>query len=337
MKDPIATLVNWYGSHPPLLGFHGGTRVDFDQWHLQLREKLCELSGLRRMARWHDAFAVKEEAPVDVGGCTRQRVVIRTAPDYEMPVVVLKPKSAGPFAPVVALHGHGGGVCDVLGEAGTPKDRDRIRAHNYDYAAQTVRRGFIVFAPDKRGFGERGGPGNGCLDLATSAILMGMSVVGLHTWDNQRMLDYIQARDDVRPGGIGCIGLSGGGGGTMWLAAVDDRITCAVVSGHAAVYENGLFGCICNVVPSLLEWADRGEVVGLTAPRPLLIESASEDECYSRYRTLKAYEAVRRIYAAAGAAERLDIDCFEGRHEWSGRKAWPWLEQWLNQPGIDQR
>ena len=117
----------------------------------------------------------------------------------------------------------------------------------------------------------------------------------------------------------------------MWLSAMDDRIGAAVISGHLASFaaNSGIFACVCNAVPGVLTWADRGEVGGLTAPRPLLIESASEDECYCREATLDAFDAVKRIYAAAGMPERTDIDLFDGKHVWSGAKAWDFLAKWL--------
>jgi dienelactone hydrolase len=329
MLTPMDTLAQGYERSKPRLAFRAGPREKVAAWQDTLHRKLADLSGLERMAAWRCEPRLQEDVPEDMGDHLRQRVVLQTAPDYGMPLYVLKPKSEGPFKPVIALHGHGRGKADVVGLTETEEDVEHIRRLNYDYALGAVRQGYIVFVPDKRGFGERKDETNNCLLLATSAILMGMSVIGMHTWDNQRLIDHIETRDDCRPGPVGCIGLSGGGGGTLWLAAMDDRVGVAVISGHLAVYESGKFGCICNVVPHLLEWAERADIAGLICPRPLLIESASRDQCYSRERTLRSYRQLRRIYEAAGAADKLDIDEFEGEHEWSGRKAWPWLKRWL--------
>ena len=329
MVTAIEALASMYDRSERRLAFRAESSEERQAWQTSLRAKLHELSGLDRMESWRREAAVQADAADDVGPYTRQRMLLHTAPDYWMPLYVLRPKGPGPFAPIIALHGHGRGKSDLVGIAANDEARQAIRRLNYAYADEAARRGYIVFAPDKRGFGERGGGSNTCLLLATSALLMGMSVIGTHTWDNQRLLDYIETRDDCRPGPVGCIGLSGGGGGTMWLAAMDERIGAAAISGHLAAYENGQFGCICNVVPQLLDWAERGDIGGLIAARPLLVESASDDECYSRERTLRAYEVTRRVYAVAGVPDRIDIDMFDGRHEWSGRKAWDWLARWL--------
>jgi len=281
---------------------------------------------------WTYEPEMREEAVEDLGDHFRQKMYLKTTPDYWLPFYVLRPKGAGPFVPIVAQLGHGEtGARGVIGFPKNEEEAEEIRSLNYSYGLDAVRRGYIVFAPNKRGFGETSDFANSCGFLSSAAISLGMSVIGTHTWDNIRLLDYIGTREDCRPGPVGAIGLSGGGGGTMWLSAMDDRVGAAVISGHLASFaaNDGIFACVCNAVPGILTWADRGEVGGLTAPRPLLIESASEDACYSRAATLDAFDAVKRIYAAAGAADRTDIDLFEGKHVWCGAKAWGFLAKWL--------
>jgi len=39
--------------------------------------------------------------------------------------------------------------------------------------------------------------------------------------------------------------------------------------------------------------------------------------------------AVRRSYEVAGVPEKFDVDEFDGGHQWSGLKAYDWLEKWL--------
>jgi dienelactone hydrolase len=330
MTTPLEALISTHRSDPPKLAFRGTTKADFDQWHAELYAKLEGLLGLPRMAElWTCEPELREEAVEDLGDHLRQKMYLKTTPDYWLPFYVLRPKGEGPFVPIVAQHGHGEtGARGVIGFPKADEEAEEIRSLNYSYGLDAVRRGYIVFAPDKRGFGETRDHGNACGFISSAAISLGLTMIGMHTWDNIRLLDYIATRDDCRPGPIGAIGLSGGGGGTMWLSAMDGRIGATVISGHLASFaaNGGIFACVCNAVPGILTWADRGEVGGLIAPRPLLIESASNDACYSREASLKAFEAVKRIYAAAGVPDRTDIDLFEGEHVWSGAKAWPFLE-----------
>ena len=113
---------------------------------------------------------------------------------------------------------------------------------------------------------------------------------------------------------------------------MDDRVGVAVVSGHLGSFNRSILltdGCSCNTVPGLLVWAEKSDVAGLIAPRPLLIESGSEDKVYSRESQLSSYRKLEKIYKTAGFSDRLDIDLYEGHHRWSGLKAWDWLERWL--------
>jgi dienelactone hydrolase len=281
-----------------------------------------------------------EEGPIeDVGDYTRQRITIQTAPGYRIPLLVLRPRAEGPFKVVLAFHGHGYGKCDVCGLAHSDEIAAWQETINYHYAVEAVKRGYIVFAPDKRAFGEQveerdrlAGKQNSCEWHNMSAMLLGMTQIGLHVWDNQRLLDFVTSKEECRSRAVACLGVSGGGQATLWLAALDERVKVAIVSGHLGSFSDSILltdGCSCNAVPGLLRWAKKGDVGGLIAPRPLLIESGSRDDCYSRDSQMDAYRVVKRAYQVAGVPERVDIDLFEGPHQWSGRKAWHWLASWL--------
>ena len=336
---PVAFLRQHQASIRPRLAFQAADGDALLTWQGALRSKLRELLGLDQMEGWH-CDLLPEEGPVEnVGTYTRQRITLQTAPGYRMPLYLLRPKGAGPFTPVLALHGHGHGKRDVCEMPRNEAEAAWQKGVNYAYAVRAVQEGYIVFAPDKRAFGEqveerdtRAGRQNSCEWHTMAAILLGMSQIGLHVWDNQRLLDYIETREDCRRGSVAAFGVSGGGQATLWLSALDERIAVAVVSGHLGTFQDSILltdGCSCNTVPQFLLWAEKGDVGALIAPRPLLVESGSEDDCYSRESQLKAYETVSRAYGVAGVPERLDIDLYEGHHQWSGRKAWDWLERWL--------
>ena len=71
------------------------------------------------------------------------------------------------------------------------------------------------------------------------------------------------------------------------------------------------------------------DVACLIAPRPLLIESGTEDSVFPIEASRRASDAVRRAYDAAGVPERFDVDEFGGAHAWSGAKAYDWMDRWL--------
>jgi len=339
VNTPLEFLREQAGIVQPRLAFDAAMPLDMVRWQRDLRLKLRELLGLDLMQAWRCDPSPEADEPEDMGDYTRRRMTLQTAPDYRMPLYVLTPNEGdGPFDVVLAMHGHNYGKRDVCGIARTEQEAAWQKQVPYAYAVDAVRQGYIVFAPDKRGFGETVEPEDAAKGQRCScpwhtmcALMLGMTEIGLHVWDNQRLIDYVLGREDCTDS-IACLGVSGGGQATLWLAAMDERVKVAVVSGHLGSVAASLldhFGCACNTVPGLLRWARKGDVAGLIAPRPLLVESASRDQWYSRAGQLASYGIVKRVYQVAGVPARLDIDLFDGPHQWSGRKAWGWLERWM--------
>ena len=340
---PVEYLRKYQSTMEPKLGFRATNAKDLETWKAALREKLRDLLGFDAMKAWQCDLLPREDESEDRGGYTMQRVTIQTAPGFRIPLLVLRPKTGNRFKSVLALHGHGYGKRDVCGIADNASERVWQDHVNYRYAIDAVERGYIVFAPDKRAFGELMEARDARSDRQTdnyrscewhtmSAILLGMTQIGLHVWDNQRVLDYIDQRQDCLRGSVAALGVSGGGQASLWLGALDERVKVAVISGHLGSFGKSILltdGCTCNTVPQLLLWAEKSDVAGLIAPRPLLLESGSDDEWYSRESQLECYREIQRIYRVAGASDRIDIDLFKGYHRWSGRKAWDWLATWL--------
>lgn len=314
------------------------------QWKSELRSKLTEILGLDIMISC-DLSAEKVEA-VKENGYTREKIILQTEPDVFMPLYVLVPdgiKQGSRKPAVIAPHGHcAGGKRAIAGIGGTKILDEAIEQYNYDYGVQLVKKGFVVFCPDARGFGERREKyiqgdedskitSSSCETLNDMAIPLGQCVTGMWTWDLMRLLDYVQARNEVDKDKIGCAGLSGGGLQTLWLSALDDRIKCIVISGYFYGYKEALLEhqcCSCNYVPHLWEMVDIGDVGALIAPRPLLIETGDQDGLngHSGLDNVTAQvDIVRKAMSLFGKEENIYHHIFTGGHRWNGEKAVPWL------------
>jgi predicted peptidase len=106
--------------------------------------------------------------------------------------------------------------------------------------ANLVKKGFIVFAFDPVGQGERleyfdpktgkstvGGPTTEHSYPGAQAFITGSSQARYMIWDGIRAVDYLLTRKEVDPARIGITGRSGGGTQSAYIAAVDDRIYAA--------------------------------------------------------------------------------------------------------------
>jgi hypothetical protein len=168
------------------------------------------------------------------------------------------------------------------------------------------------------------------------AVPLGQTVTGMWVWDLMRLIDYIETREDCISECIGCAGLSGGGLQTLWAAALDERISCSVISGYFYGYKQSLLempdACSCNYVPRLWEKVDMGDIGALIAPRPLLIETGNQDELNGREgigNVIPQVEITKKAYSLYKAEENLYHHIFNGGHRWNGEKAVPWLIKWL--------
>lgn len=323
--------------------FSAGSADQCKAWQRTLRRKLKQLTGYETMQPTDPQPRITEQIELD--DCFRQHVEIRTEPGVVMTLYVLVPKTgSAPWPAVIATHGHAsGGKAAVAGDRTHPEVARTIDEHNYDYGRQFVRQGLIVFCPDARGFGERQEPAvanegvlaSSCRHLNSMAYPLGQTVTGMWTWDLHRLVDYIRTRPDCRGTRIGCAGLSGGGLQTLWAAALDPRIGCAVVSGYFYGYKQSLldmYQCSCNYVPHLYEYVDMGDIAALIAPRPLLIETGDSDPLNGAggLRNVQPQVAIaRKAYRLLAAQRQLKHHVFPGPHRWCGQQALPWMKEHL--------
>jgi dienelactone hydrolase len=236
----------------------------------------------------------------------------------------------------------------ALPPEGRQRQKAHIQGHNYDYARQFVRRGYVCLAPDWRGFGERRPPADWvrsgrdpCNVLYLAYGYFGLQLLALDLWNGMRGIDYLQTRPEVDPARIGCIGLSFGGTMTTYLAARDERIKAAAIVCYLSAVRDDALGhrglgnfCGSQFLRELLTFGDISTIAGLIAPRPLLVEIGERDRCFVVEDALRCYREVEQTYAAAGAADRLSQDLFDGPHAFSGRLAFDFFARWLGGPSA---
>jgi dienelactone hydrolase len=336
-----------YELTPRQLAFSATTEAEWAAWRQQLKSKVIALLGE------FPATAVALQPHVletqDLPDYKLEKVAIQSEPGIFIPCYVLTPHHVSPpYRPVIALHGHGsGGAAHLLGrvrsEATRAQELDYIAEHNYTYADQLARHGFMVFVPEQRGFGERmeappklvvgdAMHQSSCRALAFNALMMGKTLLGMRVWDVMRTLDYIASRPEPKVEGVGCVGLSGGGTTTLYATVADERITVAVLSGAFSSFRSSIMStihCDCNYIPGILQVAEMADIAGLIAPRPLLFEAGTQDPIFPVEDVRTGVQKVAEVYSLLDVPERIDLDIFEGGHRFSGNKCFDWFARWL--------
>ena len=323
--------------------FRARSRAAAGKWQGSTRKALVKTIGFQSPSQGHVKAPRKVEA-VDRGDYIREKILLRTSANGVMPVFLLLPKDVSEPPPVVvAFHGHGYGVKDIVGLWESGAERDTPDGYHKDFGIELCRRGFAVAAPEISCFGERqsdysnldfGAPiPTTCTHSAMLAFHLGTSVVGLRVRDGRCLIDYLETRADMNAKSLGAMGISGGGMHTFFSTCVDRRIKACVVSGYYSSFKDSILAmnhCACNFVPGLHEFGEMCDLVGLIAPRPLLVEAGDHDPIFPQRSVKKAVATAREVYRVFGAESELEADFFEGRHQISGRRAYDFLREKLS-------
>lgn len=279
---------------------------------------------------------------VDRGDFVREKILLRTATDVEMPVYLLLPKGGdGPRATVLAFAGHGYGAKDIVGLWEDGSERENPDGYHADFAIALCRRGFAVAAPEIACFGERqtdfsylstgqSAP-TSCTHAAMLANHLGGSVAGMRVRDARRLVDYLESRPECDTARLGAMGISGGGMHTLFSAAIDTRIRAAVISGYFSTFQHSILAmshCACNFVPGLARFGEMYDLAGLLAPRPLLVEAGTHDPIFPIDAVRSSVQKAQKVYTVFGAGP-VETDYFEGRHRINGQRAYDFLAEKL--------
>jgi len=308
--------------HTPRYRFGTGDNTSWKAWHDQL---LPALKGT--LLRMPDRVPLNAQTILQwqEDGLNKRRFVIDVEEGLSATGYLYWPQDAkGPLPAILACHGHGKyGKDSVMGRVANQGVADNIKAHNYDYGLQMAKAGYATIAIDWRGFGERDDRMPPFMhDLAAGrdqcnlhflrAALLGMTLLGMNIHDGSRALDYLCEQPFIDPRRIGVMGLSFGGTMTTWMALCDDRIKAADIICYADRFDNFAIRyvntCGSQMTPGLYQLCDMPDLHGLIAPRPLLVEIGIDDECFHIDSAISCWREAEKIYTAAGARDRLELD-----------------------------
>ncbi len=342
--QPAHGLWSLYNPAAAPLRFQAGTVSEAETWQAAVRPALLEAVGFNDLPPAPLNPLLIES--VDRGDHLREKWLLQTWQNAVMPVYLLLPKDVpAPYPVVVAFHGHGYGAKDVVGLWEDGQERLTPDGYHKDFAIELVRRGFGVAVPEISCFGERtndysylntliGQPvPYTCEHTAHLAMHLGGSVIGLRGHDARRLVDWLETRSDLDVTRLGAMGISGGGMHTLFSACLDTRFRVAVISGYYSTFKDSLLAmhhCSCNFVPGLQRFGEMYDLIGLVAPRPVLVEAGTYDPIFPLPAVQASVQIAReRVYHLWGAEAQFETDLFEGRHQISGRRAYEFLKEKL--------
>lgn len=194
------------------------------------------------------------------------------------------------------------------------------KTHYQHHGAWFARNGYACLTIDTLQLGEIEGMHHGTYNLDRWWWnSRGYTPAGVEAWNCIRALDYLETRPEVDAKRIGVTGRSGGGAYSWWIAALDDRIQCAVpVAGITSQRDHVINGCVeghcdCMYMANTFRW-DYAKVAALVAPRPLLISNTDKDTIFPLEGVVDIHRQVRHIYELHDAAKNLGLQITEGPH-----------------------
>lgn len=276
----------------------------------------------------------------DCGSFVRKEIRYRVHHDEWAHAFLCMPKKQDKRLPAVLCLQQ---TCDQGSEEVVGLAGNGANAYGRDLAA----RGFVTLCPDHFVAGRRIPQHGSFTTHEFYRRFPGWSAVGKAIWEEQIGIDLLQSLAEVDGNRIGCMGHSLGGHGSVFLAAADERIQCAVSNCGVTSFR-------CN--PRRTHWSRDGwyiyfpklralflegkpapfdfhELIASIAPRAFLdISTLREPSFDGQEHVPGMFLRIHEVYElcdAAGKIAHYMHNCGHGLFHHSRSLAYSWLETWL--------
>ena len=226
------------------------------------------------------------------------------------------------------------------GLEGRPQDTadPRIESVYHAYAASLADRGFITYAPQNPYIGQ-----DAFRVIQRKGNPIKWSLFSLIIRQHERTLDWLAELPFVDADRIGFYGLSYGGKTAMRVPAVLERYACSICSAdfNEWIVKNATFDSRYSYMFTgeyempefdLGNTFNYGEMAGLIAPRPFMVERGHDDGVAPDEWVAHEFAVVRRLYVRLGIADRTEIEFFDGGHQINSTDTFGFLHRHLNWP-----
>lgn len=288
------------------------TLADWERAKPVLRQQLFDMLGLdpmpQRLPLQPVVTGVVEHPEFVV-----ERLHFQSLPGLYVTGNLYRPvQQDGPLPTVLYVCGHGQVKKDGISFGN--------KTHYQHHGAWFARNGYVCLTIDTLQLGEIEGVHHGTHRLNRWWWnSRGYTPAGVEAWNCIRALDYLETRPEVDASRFGVTGRSGGGAYSWWIAALDDRIRCAVpVAGITSLRDHVVNGCVeghcdCMYFVNTYRW-DYAKLAALVAPRPLLISNTDKDPIFPLEGVVDIHRQVRHIYQLYKAGDQLGLQITEGPH-----------------------
>ena len=309
----------------------------FEEYRRTGRRELVKLLALEDMEARKSPNRLKPETlwTRDFGWGTVEKLRFEYEPgEFGCAYFCVPTGAKPPYRVIICLQGHSTGMHNSIAvkyeDEKTPIDVKGDR----DLAVQCAKRGFASLCIEQRGMGERSYVKHkariNCPLLMYQSLLIGRILLGDRVLDIDCAIDYLKARADVDPGFLGITGNSGGGTATMFAGALLPRLTHIMPSCAFSSFRGSIGSrrhCACNYVPNLLFFGESADVLGLAAPRKVVVINGVNDECVPIGEAKRQFGRLKKIYSAAQALDNVRHAIGKAGHRYYAKEAFDALRE----------
>ncbi|MEX0744342.1 MAG: hypothetical protein WD118_01965, partial [Phycisphaeraceae bacterium] len=263
---------------------------------------------------------------------TIEKLIFTAEPGADVPAYLCLPHGVKPPYPVfICLQGHSTGMHNSIAVQRDDETQTLAVKGDRDFGLGCMRRGIAALCIEQRSFGERReqvqehvSP-HGCHDAVVHAMMLGRTLAGERVYDVDRGIDLLAERDDMDLARLGVMGNSGGGTVTTYAAALLPRVRFAMPSCVVCTYRASImsiYHCADNYVPGLLPVAEMADVLGLFAPRPMVVVAGQTDPIFPIAGVKKCFADLKAIYRAAGAEDKVKLVVGPEGHRFYAEQGW---------------
>lgn len=276
----------------------------------RVRERLAEALGLELLPENSVPLDPQMLGSFKRPGYRVEKLIFQTLPGVWMTANAYVPDRPGRLPALLMVHGHWRGA----------KQDPTVQAR----CIGAAKLGFFVLVVDAFGAGERAigkalGEYHGDMTAAT-LLPSGLTLAGVQVYENRRAVEYLRTRQEVDPERIGITGASGGGNQSMYAGALVPEFKAVAPVCSAGNYQAylGAACCYCELVPGALTFTEEWGVLGLIAPRALMVINATRDSRqFSVEEAAWSLERARSFYEAHQRTGNLRHVTFESGHDYS--------------------
>lgn len=333
MHDPKIYIKNYIKNMPALMKYKDGE--DYEKWKKSAKEKLFSLLGMDKFQKCDLNFKITREEDTE----DRHEIYFtyQSEPGYEPVACLVIPKNiTKPLPLVVCLQGHSTGMHISLGKIKYDGDEKLLYGGDRDFAVRAVKEGYTALCIEQRGFGECGGDEHGpqCHISTMANLLIGRTTIGERVWDVMRALDTAEQHfsDYADINKVICMGNSGGGTATYYIACLEDRVKCAMPSCAVCSYDESIVSmrhCTCNFIPNIRTYFDMGDLGGLIAPKYLVVVSGKDDGIFPIKPSCETFDTIKNFYKLIGKEENISQVIGNGGHRFYADDAWRVMNKYI--------